>query len=337
MAQCAFNVEFTVIICSRDRVGMLRDTVKAALERLSMFPNGWLLVVDNASQDGTAAYLAELRASNERVLIAHEPKPGVYYARARALECARGTIFLMLDDDVLPSDNWPTGLIEELLKNPRIGFISTALDPVWEGGRPGWMTDRIAANSFAISAQNGWQQYRFPRYLAGGSCAIRVCDFLQLFRAPERQQITLGWGAESAPGGMVGGEDWDLEELYIRNGFDVVVNNRVCNRHRTNANKLTPAWPLRKFEIDGRTRIRYARLAGYPVFSLRVMMAMAAFPVLWMCDVVIQITGMVGPRSLNLQTYSRSARGFWRECLWGVRGIRFPFRLETINVRAPAD
>jgi hypothetical protein len=72
-------------------------------------------------------------------------------------------------------------------------------------------------------------------------------------------------------------------------------------------------------------------LAGYPVFSLRVIMAMAAFPVLWTCDVVIQATGMAGPRSLNLQTYSRRARGFWREWLWGVCGIRFPFRLETVE------
>lgn len=334
LAQRPVDVEFTVIICTRDRVDMLRETVKTVLERLAMFPKAWLLVVDNGSRDGTAAYLTELSASDARVLVAHEPKPGLYYARVSSLTNARGTIFLMLDDDVLPAHNWPGGLIEALLKNPQIGFIGTALNPVWVGGRPAWMTDRIAANGFAFSAQNNWQQFRFPFYPPGGSCAIRACDFLRLYGAPERQRIALGWGAQSAPGGFVGGDDWDLEELYIRNGFDVVVTNHVCNDHQTNTNKLTPIWALEKFESDGRCRIRYARLAGYPVLLPRVIMAMAAFPVLWACNRLIEIFGSTGRRSLNLQTYFRRSRGFWREWVSGIRGIRFPYRLEPMDSRA---
>ena len=321
------NTEFTVIICTRDRVDMLRDTVAAVLERMSSFPNSRLVIVDNGSTDGTADYLRKLAADDDCVVIEQESTPGVYHTRVRGIGRGRGDFLLFLDDDMLPGANWPGGLIKELIENPRIGIAATAIDPIWESPRPKWMTDRLADNVFGASIRNGRQKYGFPQYAPCGSCAIRMCDFLGLYASPERKRIELGWGARAAPGGMVGGEDWDLSEIYIRNGFEVIGVDHVRTGHRAQANKLTPAYVLRKFEIDSRCRIRYARLAGYRLLSRRVLMLMAAYPVLWALDQAIELTGIVGPRSVTLQTYARRGRGLWMEVLWGIRGMSFPFYL----------
>jgi len=115
--------EFTVIICTRDRVQMLRDTVEFVLGRLSMFPKAWLVVVDNASTDGTIEYLRTLAAKNDRMIIVHEATAGLYHARMRGICCVRGKFFIVLDDDLVPDVNWPGALIAELSQNPRVGVV----------------------------------------------------------------------------------------------------------------------------------------------------------------------------------------------------------------------
>jgi glucosyl-dolichyl phosphate glucuronosyltransferase len=322
------ETEFAVVICTRDRVQVLRETIELVLSRLSTFPNSWLVVVDNASTDGTAEYLRALAAKNGRVKVIHEPTKGVYHARLRGIRCARGEFFIFLDDDVVPDQNWPAALILEMAQNPQVGVVGTAVDLIWERDRPAWMTDRLARNVFGGPIP-GRSTCRFPLYPYSCSAAFRLCNFLELFAAPERQNVELGWGAESTRAAPVGGEDWDLSELYIKNGLAAITVDHVRVGHRVEGPKVTPSWVLRKFEGDGRLRIRYARLAGYSWLSSRVLILMAAFPVLWALDRLIQSAAVCGRRSLMVQAYSRRARGLWHEFLWGKRGIRFPFHLDS--------
>ena len=319
--------EFTVIICTRNRVQMLRDTVELVLGRLSMFPKAWLAVVDNDSTDGTTEYLRTLAAKNDRMIIVHEATPGLYHARMRGIRCVRGKFFIVLDDDIVPDVNWPGALIAELAQNPRVGVVGTAVDLIWEGGRPVWMTERLARNAFGGQIP-GRSTCRFPLYPYGCSAVFRVCDFLRLYAVPERQKVELGWGAKSTRDAPVGGEDWDLAELYIKNGFAAITVDHVRVGHRVRGSKVTPAWVLRKFEGDGRLRIRYARLAGYSWLSGRVLILMMAFPVLWALDALIESMGASSGGSVTLQAYSRRAGGLWQELLWGLRGVRFPFQLD---------
>jgi len=320
------ETEFTVIICTRNRIDVLRDTVELVLRRLSMFPNSWLVVVDNASTDSTSEYLRAQAVKNERMVVVHEPIRGLYHARARGIRSVRGKFFTILDDDVVPDDNWPGALIVELAQNPRIGVVGTAIDLLWERDRPAWMTERLARNVFGGPIP-GRSICRFPLYPYGCSAAFRFCDFLQLYSAPERQRVELGWGAVSTQEAPVGGEDWDLAELYIKNGLAAITVDHVRVGHRIDGSKVSPAWVLQKFEGDGRLRIRYARLAGHSWLSSRVLILMAVFPVLWVLHTLMEGTGSSGPRGLTIQAYSCRARGLWRELLWGIRGVRYPFHL----------
>jgi GT2 family glycosyltransferase len=62
-----------------------------------------MIVVDNASVDGTAALLAEeaIRPSNVSFMALTEQRKGKASALNRGLACAKGDIFLILDDDVV--------------------------------------------------------------------------------------------------------------------------------------------------------------------------------------------------------------------------------------------
>jgi glycosyltransferase involved in cell wall biosynthesis len=328
----AADGSFTVIIFTRNRIEQLRQTVECVLARLKDFPGARLLIVDNGSTDETGEYICGLAARHERVTTAYEPTPGLYFARLRGLTCSYGEFFVFLDDDTLPGDNWPEALIEELISDPQIGMVGAAIDPLWVGPRPDWFSDRLSDNVLSLRLPQR-MLCRYPRYPVGGAMAgRRVPDIVDLYGSFERHELPVGWGAASKFG-EVPGADWDLAELYIRNKFKVIQINRARVRHVALAHKLTPTWIYKNFQANGRLRIRYARLAGLPMFGARTVMQLLAFPALQMTAKVLQLTGWSGKRAVTIVAYAQRAQGMWTELLWGPRHIRYPFHTAELSAR----
>jgi glycosyltransferase involved in cell wall biosynthesis len=319
---------FSVLICTCDRVAVLRETVELVLERLADFKNSRLVIVDNASRDETAEYLANLATSHDNVLVATESKPGVYHARARAISMATGAFFLFLDDDVIPGAGWPQTIIEELRSSADVGVVGTSVVPVWQGDRPVWVSPRIERNVFGAPTKER-TICQFPRYPYGCSAAYRMNDIVKLFVTPERRQIQLGWGSGTD---AVGGEDWDLPEIYIRNGFKAVVRDDVSVGHRIVAAKVDKKWVLHKFEADGRLHVRYARLAGRPVLTKRIVVHLLTFPAWRVLSAVSKpVLGDDNHFTTMLQTFAARGRGLWHELLFGERHVRYPFSLKEVQ------
>ena len=324
------NLPFTVIICTRDRLTVLRETVQTTLSALVDFPNARLLIVDNGSTDGTTAYLDDLSRKRASVVAVFEPTPGLYHARVRALHSVDTEIMLFIDDDITVGENWPGNMISAILSHPRLGLVGSAILPIWIGEKPSWFGDKLAENVFGLTAKDSGRQkkWRFPSYPPGGSLALRRTAFLGLYDAPERKKLVFGWGAKAVRGGPVGGEDWDLSELYIKNGYAIDVLQDTIVYHRTLAEKVSPAWVLEKFERDARCRVRYARVACLPYLSHRVLTLLAAFPGLLVLEQIGRVVAPTSQWAVTISAYSRRARGFWREMIWGVRDIRFPYYVE---------
>lgn len=99
----------TVAICTKDRPEPLARCL-ASLERLrgaSLNSAFEVLVVDNAASD---ARTRDLVATFAGVRYAAEPRPGLDFARNRAVEDARGDLLAFLDDDVVVDAGWLDGL-----------------------------------------------------------------------------------------------------------------------------------------------------------------------------------------------------------------------------------
>ncbi len=108
----------TVAICTKDRAVLLRRLLGSLLPLVEHARAGGMtvevLVVDNApSDDGTRA-----AAAVPGVTYALEPKPGLNFARNRALETAHGEWIAYLDDDVVVDRFWLDGLLEAWAENP---------------------------------------------------------------------------------------------------------------------------------------------------------------------------------------------------------------------------
>jgi hypothetical protein len=141
----------TVAICTRNRCALL-DRALASLARVVVPDHiDWeLLVVDNGSEDATAATIARfadllpLRAIEERTM-------GKSHAMNTAVREARGDILAWIDDDVLVDPQWMCAYHEAFLQNPEMAFFGGPIIPLFEGPRPPWLDGalRHVANAYA--------------------------------------------------------------------------------------------------------------------------------------------------------------------------------------------
>lgn len=316
----------TVAICTVNRLTLVRENIEVTLAQLTEFPNGDLLVVDNGSTDGTVEYLQELAARDARVTVLREGKVGLYYARATAIGAATGDYIIFLDDDAVPDPGWLPGILRPLVREPKVGVSGCVARPRWLAPRPDWFPERFL-DEFAAIRKTGRRVYcTFPSYPPGLGLAVRRHPCLTLFAHPTRMKIALGHRTNDDTKPIYSGEDTDICELYVRNGFDVVVDDAPGVAHAVHATRLNQAWFLRRFRSEGHNRIYLCRLFSRPVFSAQTCRMLAVWPLLAALRLLTPL--MSAQRRMLVLAYYEKSTGAWLEVVGGPRETPFPFRID---------
>jgi glycosyltransferase involved in cell wall biosynthesis len=97
--------EATVVLCTRNRAAILPKALET-LARQVTDRSFEVIVIDNASDDGTADVIADWCRRDGRFRMFHEPRVGLSRAKNTGIEAARGNVVLFTDDDVLVDPNW---------------------------------------------------------------------------------------------------------------------------------------------------------------------------------------------------------------------------------------
>lgn len=143
VAVAADTPQVSVIVPTRNRSGLLR----ALLGDLSTQDAGDLrfeiLVVDNASRDGTRAVTLAVAARDPRVHYIYEPARGASLARNRGIAMARAAILAFLDDDVRPAPDWVRVAWQSMTRHPEVDCIGGRIEPHWPAALPAWLTARL--------------------------------------------------------------------------------------------------------------------------------------------------------------------------------------------------
>jgi glycosyltransferase involved in cell wall biosynthesis len=131
----------SVVVATRDRAGLLAQTLDALAGQRWPRDQFEIVVADNGSTDGTRAvieaFAARQAAPVTRYL--HVAEPGKSLAVNAALQHARGDLLAWTDDDVLPETTW----IEHLaaaFEDPGVDFVAGRILPRWEIPPPPWMS-----------------------------------------------------------------------------------------------------------------------------------------------------------------------------------------------------
>ncbi|GGD49850.1 glycosyltransferase family 2 protein [Paenibacillus nasutitermitis] len=109
----------SIIIPSYNQVDYLKQCIESISENTSVPYE--IIVVDNASDDGTAKYLRTVGKNvRHRIL---ESNRGFAGAVNIGMMMAKGTTMLLLNNDTIVTENWLSNMLQCLDSDPRIGMV----------------------------------------------------------------------------------------------------------------------------------------------------------------------------------------------------------------------
>ncbi|MCW3091603.1 MAG: putative glycosyltransferase [Ferruginibacter sp.] len=115
----------TVAVCTRDRTNDL-SLCLAALCRID-YPYLELLVIDNAPTNNATEQLVKTDFPGVRYIM--EPRPGLDWARNRAITEAKGEIIAYTDDDVIVDPKWVQALATLFSENVEVMAVTGLVMP----------------------------------------------------------------------------------------------------------------------------------------------------------------------------------------------------------------
>lgn len=247
----------TVALCTHNHLDRLQVTLNA-LQSIHGSGVAWeLLVVDNASSDGTASYLKQLpavwRGSSLRVV--SEPQLGIAHARNRALAEAKGEYILFIDDDETPDPNWLQAHTEAIRAFQPDALGGRIMVSLTDGGAPGWLKPELAGFLGALDhgSVGAWlTRSETPVFTGNAAFRRAVFDRIGLFDTKFGRRGTANFG----------GEDVDMYERLIAHGCSVRWVPDALIHHRISSLKLRRSYFLDLHFKQGRlegTRKRAAR------------------------------------------------------------------------------
>ena len=266
----------TVAICTKDRpkyvarclqsLGVLQDSALGILTRLD------ILVVDNAPSDEQTRNLVSILP---KVRYTCEPRPGLDFARNRALREATGELLAFLDDDVTVDRYWLAGLMEAWGENSDAAAFTGLVLPyelateaqILFEQRGGF---RRGFNKIRYHGQNLPGNPLYPcgagMFGAGANMAFRRDVLLELGGFDE----ALDTGSP-----LPGGGDLDIFYRVIRAGYPLVYEPRylVFHQHRSDLKELRRqywSWGLglmafvtKSYQVDPLQRPKLRRLVKW--------------------------------------------------------------------------
>lgn len=115
----------TVAVCTRDRTESLSRCLDSILQL--DYPLLDVLVIDNAPSSSSTHQLVRDRYPQARYV--REDRPGLNWARNRAIEEARGEIIAYTDDDVVVDSGWVKAMARVFAENPGVMAVTGLVAP----------------------------------------------------------------------------------------------------------------------------------------------------------------------------------------------------------------
>lgn len=249
-----------------DEVKRCLEAVLAAID--SQPAGSWsvaeVLVVDN-DPDGTArpvvseAHDRSIGAVSVRYV--HEPIPGVATARNRAMAEASGDVLVFIDDDEVPGDQWPQGLLA-VLEETGAAMVGGPVLTEFSSPPPGWI---IAGDFFRREDP----EHKSPQeWLRSGNLAV---DLRQVRQAGVGFDPRYRQGEDSAFTRVARAAGLDLRWSTCGAVTEFVGADRFSSRWRMRRDYLSNrAWTRASLDLaGGRTRRVIVRARAVAVAIVR--------------------------------------------------------------------
>lgn len=239
----------SVVICCHNSAQKLPQTLAhlAAQKVTELIP--WeVIVIDNASTDGTAQAAQDAWPQDSVALrVIHESQLGLSYARWRGFREAKYEFVCFVDDDNWVSPEWVQTVFEVMSEHEEVGACGGFIEEVCEGDPPWWF-ERYK-NCYAPGAQGQEEggDVTWRRFLMGAGLTIRKRAWQHLVDAGFNFLLVGRQGAR-----LTAGEDHELCFALCLAGWRLWYEPRLRLRHFLPADRLK--WSLLRRQSRGAGR-----------------------------------------------------------------------------------
>jgi glycosyltransferase involved in cell wall biosynthesis len=216
----------TIVIACHNAAERLVPTLRHLLAQQTSAATPWeILVVDNASSDGTAKVARSVWPSDHPapLRVISEPRLGVGYARMRGLAEARYEYASFVDDDNWVSPQWIEAVYSIFGQNPEVGVCGSRNEAIFEVEPPRWFQQY--EHDFAVGDWGPVARYTTYWEIWGAGQSLRRTAWEQIQKAGfslnliSRQGNQLGSGEDTeiaAAISMFGWKQWYDPQLHLR-------------------------------------------------------------------------------------------------------------------------
>jgi glycosyltransferase involved in cell wall biosynthesis len=231
---------FSIIICCHNGASRLSPTLRHLRAQEAGNRQWEVLLVDNASTDGSSELALSLWQNGPAPLrVVREPKLGLNNARERGLAASRYEFLGFVDDDNWVEADWVSTAYDVLSADSQLGAVGSICEPVYETPAPKWF--QHFQKSFAILTDSDVQQIaQPPDFVNGAGLCIRRVAWERLIENGFRFQLTDRVGKR-----LSGGGDIELTLALRLAGWKLHIEQRLRLQHFMPSQRLQ--WPyLRK-------------------------------------------------------------------------------------------
>ena len=210
----------SVVILTFNQLPYTRECIEVLLKQTPQSLQ--IILVDNGSTDGTVSWLQAFAAQDARVcLILNNENRGFAAGCNQGIEKALGRYVVLLNNDVLVTPEWLTGLLECHAALPNAGIVGPMTNSA-SGIQVIETPDYIAAGGIDSFATRFRSQHRYRRILSR-----RIVGFCMLFERALSSEI--GWLDESFGSGNYEDDDYCLRSAIA--GYCNVIAGDVFVHH----------------------------------------------------------------------------------------------------------
>lgn len=236
---CSRDPKVSIIVVSYNNLELTRACL-ASLDQHSQYPRMEVIVVDNASSDGTPQFLAAWAAeSTDRKLILNHENLGFAAANNQGLEAADGDYLALLNNDTCVTPGWIRTLVHHLKRDPTIGLIGPVTNNIGNEAK-------IDISYSNMEEMHG-KAFAYTRRHIGGQFRLRTAAFFCVMMPRTTYNLV---GCLDEVFGLGFFEDDDYCRRIEKAGLEIVCAEDVFIHHHLSASfdKLTNGERSRLFD-----------------------------------------------------------------------------------------
>jgi len=247
----------SAIVCTHDRPGYLAACLAGLGAQQDTAPGAFeTIVVDSASPPPGAAAIAALAAQHGARLVVAD-RAGLSVARNLGAAIARGRWLAYLDDDAVPDPHWLAAILRATGSGLEPAALGGKILPHFEAPLPAWWPENLVGVLTVLTHDRpGTVGVDLPRGVEpyGANFIVRADALAAIGGFPEGL-------------GRIGTRLLSNEEsLVLRRlsdaGGRIAYDPAIAVTHSIQAERLTPAWLLRRQFWQGVSAARLRQILG---------------------------------------------------------------------------